>query len=82
MNERFWLKEFDLDLGAPLGEKYLQNGLWQRDFEKAKVLVNPSDNSLVFEFSEELYFANGGRAESPLILHPGSAEILFRKGEW
>lgn len=38
-----WWAGFDVSLGAPLGDRYLWNGLWRRDFELGLVLVNEPD---------------------------------------
>ena len=38
-----WLyKNYQLQLGQPLGSRYQKHGTWFRDFEKATVSVNPS----------------------------------------
>jgi hypothetical protein len=40
-----WLYEnYDLDLGAPLGARYEEDGGWRRDFENGTVFVNPDDH--------------------------------------
>jgi hypothetical protein len=40
--DQAWIFDnYGLDLGAPLGPRYQQEGLWQRDFEKATVRVDP-----------------------------------------
>jgi hypothetical protein len=37
-----WMYDnYSLQLGEPLGRRYQANGLWQRDFEKGSVRVNP-----------------------------------------
>jgi hypothetical protein len=37
-----WMYDnYKMDLGAPLGPRYQQDGVWQRDFEKATVRVDP-----------------------------------------
>jgi hypothetical protein len=40
-NEIWLYDNYNLNLGAPLGERYLKNGVWQRDFEHATVTVDP-----------------------------------------
>jgi hypothetical protein len=37
--------EMNVPLGTPRGAAYQRDGVWQRDFAKGKVVVNPSDNS-------------------------------------
>ncbi len=40
--DEVWMYDnYKFDLGAPLGPRYQQDGLWQRDFEKATVRVDP-----------------------------------------
>lgn len=34
-------KGFDVQLGAPLGDRYQRDGQWRRDFERGYVTVNP-----------------------------------------
>ncbi len=36
-----WLPEYDRALGAPLGPRYQNNGVWYRDYELARVSVDP-----------------------------------------
>ncbi len=38
----FWYKEFDIDIGKPLGEMTKIGSIWARDFTKVTVVVNPS----------------------------------------
>lgn len=40
----WWYDEYDLDIGWPINDaKRLNNGVWQRSFERGLVLVNPTN---------------------------------------
>ena len=38
----YWHPEYEIKLGAAQGEYYQKDGVYQRDFERGKVLVNPT----------------------------------------
>jgi hypothetical protein len=42
--ELWWYENYDLDLGAPLGERYEDKGGWRRDFANGQVFVHPGSN--------------------------------------
>jgi hypothetical protein len=49
---KLWLYEnYNLDLGQPLGRRYLVENTWTRNFEKGTVTVNPTDltSQIVFK---------------------------------
>jgi hypothetical protein len=41
-----WLPEYGLALGPPLDAARVEGGIWWRDFERARVLVNPTGRDL------------------------------------
>ena len=65
----WWRDYYDLDLGAPLGEAYLDTvtsrtdglpyALWRRDFENALVLCNPFNQYVAFDDGKWLYPEDG-----------------------
>jgi len=44
-NEIWLYDNYDIDLGAPLGPRYYESGLWKRDFENGSVSVDPKNHS-------------------------------------
>jgi len=38
----YWHPEYEIKLGAAQGEHYRKDGVYQRDFERGKVMVNPT----------------------------------------
>lgn len=74
----FWFKEFDLNIGAPLEEFSESNELWKRDFQNARVLVNPTPDRHEYIFSENFYNVLGQKLESPLSLDAHSGILLVR----
>jgi hypothetical protein len=37
-----WYKEYDLPIGKPISNRYLKEGCWLRNYENAKIVVNPT----------------------------------------
>lgn len=74
------LPEFcNVSLGEPQGEYYRAEGLYQRDFEQGKVIVNPSDNKVNAGLTGSWETAEGGTAVSSITLAPHSGVILIKK---
>lgn len=53
------LPELGIELGAPMGGMYKQNGVYQRRFVKGLVLVNPSSDMHAFYLPRSYRDANG-----------------------
>ena len=73
----FWLKEFDIDFGLPLGEMQTVGELWKRDFTNATVVVNPNRNAATFAFKESYFDVLGKPLQSPVSLGPNSGVLLI-----
>jgi hypothetical protein len=43
--EVWWYSNYEVDLGAPLGNMRQEAGQWVRDFEHGQVIVNPSNHT-------------------------------------
>lgn len=41
----WWFAQYELDLGQPVGHRYQNGDVWQRDFENGSVIVNPENHS-------------------------------------
>lgn len=37
-----WFEEWEVPIGHPLGDRYQEQGVWQRDYSNGRVLVNPT----------------------------------------
>ena len=68
------LPEFDLALGRPRGEARQENGVWWRDFDRARVLVNPTERALPAPWPAWSRAGAGG------LLPAGRAGIAWRPG--
>ena len=59
-----WYEEYNIKIGSPKNNYYVNNGLYIREFDNAKVIVNPSTTTRELE---------------GIILSPKSAKILMKK---
>jgi hypothetical protein len=64
-------------IGMPLGQAYRHDGLYQRDFTRGTVLVNPTGNTATATLSAAYHFLNGRRV-ARVALPAMSAVILFK----
>lgn len=84
----WWEDYYDLDLGAPTSEVYLDsiwndiydcfNSLWKREFENATVICNPSDDWIILEDGTWLS-PRDGRIETRSI-PPGMGIDIVKQG--
>jgi len=74
-----WFDEWALNVGSPLGDRYLAQGVWQRDYTNAKVLVNPSATQTFAIQIEEGYHIPGGQPVTAIIMAPHTGAILLRQ---
>ncbi|MBI4524220.1 MAG: hypothetical protein HY695_10465 [Deltaproteobacteria bacterium] len=75
----YWYREFDLDLGLPLEGVKVIGDLWNRAFENADVVVNPTVNWRSYAFRGIYYDVLGRRLRSPLKVAPHSGLLLVKK---
>lgn len=47
-----WYKEFDIDLGEPVGDIDIDGNVWTREFNKAIIILNPTDDSQKYVFKK------------------------------
>ncbi|MFH0790569.1 MAG: putative glycoside hydrolase, partial [Candidatus Omnitrophota bacterium] len=66
-------------LGEPRGEYYRAGGIYQRDFEQGKVIVNPSVNKMNVEIDGSWKTVEGDTVVSPISLSAHSGVILIKK---
>lgn len=76
-----WNPVYDLNLGLPKGKRFEEKGCWIRDYQNAKILVNPTMNLIqlaIFQ-GQELYYFNTGNIVSDLLEIPArSGKILVK----
>ncbi len=70
-------KHYNLDIGEPLGEYYLKNKVYQRDFSDGKVLVNPKTEAYVLQL-ERNYQTLDHKRVSSIKVAPHSGVILLK----
>jgi hypothetical protein len=49
----YWHPEYEIKLGAAQGEYYQKHGVYQRDFERGKVMVNPTLKDFKVKLKDE-----------------------------
>ncbi len=76
----YWFNEFDLDLGASLGNIQFGDFIWSREFENATVIVNPGEDPAEYTWLAEINFydVNGILLQSPIGLDGRSAMLLIK----
>ena len=48
-----WYDEYDLPIGNPVGGRYFQDSCWLRDYENAKIVVNPTKQTQTVRVDNE-----------------------------
>jgi len=68
------------DVGSPSGSYYMISGtrVYARNFSKAKVLVNPSNNSYTVPVGSGYKYLNGTSAPSNITMKAHTGEILLK----
>lgn len=76
----YWYREFDLDLGSPLGDIQFGEAVWSREFERALVIVNPDDQPAMVPLdpTADMLDVTGKPLESPLTFPGRSAMLLIK----
>lgn len=72
----YWHPEYDIKLGEAQGEYYHKDGVYQRDFEKGKVLVNPTLKDFKVELEDEFRF--WGREKVKEVILPSYSGVLLQ----
>jgi Hypothetical glycosyl hydrolase family 15 len=73
-----WRPEYDVRLGAPLGRRYLSNGVWRRDFTRGTVLVNEPGDPTRRVVLGVGYRDLAGTPRRAVTLGSAAAEVLLR----
>jgi len=69
--------EFNISLGSPINDYYLLASVFSRDFERGKVLVNPTSSSHTVDLDSE-YKTLDGQTASNVTLDAHSGIVLLR----
>ena len=76
----FWFKEFDLDIGKPLGSRRNVGELWVREFSKARILVNPTRQTAYCDVEVGFWDTLGNPVKNRRQrLDPHTGMILLKK---
>ncbi|HJS29929.1 MAG TPA: putative glycoside hydrolase, partial [Anaerolineales bacterium] len=75
----YWFREFDLDLGDPLGDIDFSGAVWSREFENAVVIVNAFEENGEYTWDgADYYDVEGNQLEPPLVLDGRAAMLLVK----
>jgi hypothetical protein len=74
----YWFREFELDLGKPLGDADLNGDVWRREFEKATVMVNPNRQEKEFVFTGTRKDVTNKEYVGGIVLSPASGNLLWK----
>ena len=72
----YWFPEWELGIGDPLGKSYVNNSIYQRDFTKAKILVNPT-NLTRNVYLDKVYKTLEGKLVSVVSMNKYSGNVLL-----
>ena len=72
----FWHPEFGIKLGAPKGEYYEKDSIYQRDYERAKVMVNPTLKDFRVKLEDE--FRLWGKKKVKEVELPAYSGVLLQ----
>jgi len=78
-SETWWFKEYDVELGAALGDAYNVSDVWFRDFENGIVAVNPTDKIVEISLPYIFEDAATGKNDSQFILDKKEGKILLKE---
>jgi len=59
----FWHPEYEIKLGAAKGKYYKKDGVYQRDFEGGKVMVNPTLKDFIIKLEDEFKLWGKGKVK-------------------
>jgi hypothetical protein len=74
-----WYKEYELPIGEPVSGRYLQGKCWVRDYQNAKIIVNPTEQiqNVVIGNQKYWYSPSDNKAIVKLDLKSGTGRILL-----
>jgi hypothetical protein len=77
----WWFDAYDVDLGSPLGpfqQGRFGPGTFARDFERGRVVVNPTEASITVPGEADLADLSAGPGAPAFLVPPCDAKILLR----
>lgn len=75
--QAWWFKEYNANLGRPVGDYYRENDAYYREFENGIVVASPDTTSTVILSSEYTDITTGERAAS-FVIEEGDGRILLK----
>jgi len=75
--DAWWFDEYDVELGEPLGDYYISDDVYYRDFENGVVVSNPNKNISV-EFDQEMIDITSGTQSSSFQVEKGDGRIFLK----
>ena len=73
-----WYSEYEAEIGDPNGDYYFDDDVYQRNYTKARILVNPSSKSVNVDLGEN-YYTLEGKSVSSVALHTKKGIILLKE---
>jgi len=73
--QAWWYPEYDVDLGEPLGDYYMKDGAYWRDFEKGFVVAAPDGVEVSFE--EDVIDVTSGETATSFTIESGDGRIYL-----
>lgn len=77
--QAWWFREYDVDLGEPLGDYYEKDNAYRRDFEKGTVITSP-DSEVIVTFGEEYTDVTTGVKAMSFTVEKGDGRIFIKTG--
>jgi hypothetical protein len=75
--QAWWFKEYDVDLGKPMGNYYRVGDSYYRDFENGVVVASPNKATLV-TFSKEYTDITSGATSTSFHIKDGDGRIFIK----
>ena len=75
--QAWWFKEYNANLGRPVGDYYRENDAYYREFQNGIVVASPDTTSTVILPSEYTDITTGERAAS-FVIEEGDGRILLK----
>ena len=73
-----WYSEYETEIGDPSCDYYFDDSVYQRNYTKAKILVNPSGTSINVNLGES-YYTLEGNSVSSVTLGAKKGIILLKR---
>jgi hypothetical protein len=75
--QAWWFPEYNVDMGMPIGEYYIKDNAYWREFEKGIVVSSPYSNTAV-SFSEMYQDVTTGEVSTSFLVEKGDGRIFIK----